>query len=183
MAWSGILIYWAHQAYVILPKILVDKLNLHHRLAEGMGWHFLVMWIFALNGLGYCLYLILSGDWRNIFPRKKDFQELLPFVLHDLKILKTGPDLREIYNPAQKMAYTSAILMGAGLILTGAAIFKPVQLGWLTSLLGGYEAARLEHFILLVAIFLFFIVHILQVMRSGWNNFRAMVVGHEIEKE
>jgi hypothetical protein len=65
-------------------------------------------------------------------------------------------------------------------LITGLAIYKPVQLGWLTWLLGGYEAARVEHFVLTLGYVLFFVVHISQVIRAGWNNFRAMVTGYEV---
>jgi len=70
--------------------------------------------------------------------------------------------------------------MGLGSLLTGLAIYKPVQFGWLTRLLGGYEAARIEHFVLTIGYVLFFIVHVAQVVRAGWNNFRSMVAGFEI---
>ena len=70
--------------------------------------------------------------------------------------------------------------MGAGSLLTGLAIYKPVQAASLTALLGGYPAARLEHFALTVGYVLFFVIHITQVVRAGWNNFRAMVIGAEL---
>ena len=70
--------------------------------------------------------------------------------------------------------------MGAGSLLTGLAIYKPVQLAWLTTLLGGYPLARLEHFVLTVGYVVFFVIHITQVIRAGWNNFRAMVIGVEV---
>ncbi len=70
--------------------------------------------------------------------------------------------------------------MGAGSLLTGLAIYKPVQLAWLTTLLGGYPAARLEHFVLALGYVVFFLIHITQVVRAGWNNFRAMVIGVEV---
>ena len=70
--------------------------------------------------------------------------------------------------------------MGLGSLLTGLAIYKPTQFGWLTQLLGGYEFARIIHFALTIGYVLFFIVHIAQVVRAGWNNFRAMVAGFEI---
>ncbi len=73
--------------------------------------------------------------------------------------------------------------MGAGSLLTGLAIYKPVQLAWLTTLLGGYPFARLEHFALTVGYGLFFMIHITQVVRAGWNNFRAMVIGVELTAE
>jgi thiosulfate reductase cytochrome b subunit len=72
--------------------------------------------------------------------------------------------------------------MGIGSLITGLAIYKPVQFGWAAWLCGGYKAARLEHFILTIGYVLFFIVHILQVIKTGWNNFQAMITGFEISK-
>ena len=72
--------------------------------------------------------------------------------------------------------------MGIGSVLTGAAIYKPIQFGWLCAICGGYEAARIEHFILTLGYALFFLVHVVQVMLAGWNNFQAMVTGFEVEK-
>jgi thiosulfate reductase cytochrome b subunit len=60
------------------------------------------------------------------------------------------------------------------------AIYKPVQFGVLTWLCGGYAAARLEHFILTIGYVLFFLIHIAQVVKTGWNNFQAMVTGFEV---
>jgi len=60
------------------------------------------------------------------------------------------------------------------------AIYKPTQFAWLTNLFGGYGAARFFHFWLMVFFVLFFVVHIAQVIRAGWNNFRAMVCGYEL---
>ena len=67
--------------------------------------------------------------------------------------------------------------------MTGLAIYKPVQLAWLTTALGGYPLARAEHFGLTVGYVAFFVIHIAQVMRAGWNNFRAMVIGVELVRE
>ena len=100
-------------------------------------------------------------------------------VLHDLGI-RNQPLPQRKFNGAQRLAYTGVIAMGAGSLLTGLAIYKPVQLAWLASLLGGYPMARLEHFGLTIGYVLFFFVHIAQVIRAGWNNFRAMVIGVEV---
>ena len=72
--------------------------------------------------------------------------------------------------------------MGAGSLLTGLAIYKPTQFAWLVGLLGGYEtlAQLWEHFLLVIGYVLFFVVHIAQVIKAGWNNFRAMVTGYEL---
>jgi thiosulfate reductase cytochrome b subunit len=100
-------------------------------------------------------------------------------VLHDLHLSDLEPPKRK-FNGAQQIAYTSVILMGAGSLSTGLAIYKPVQFAWLTTLSGGYEMARFEHFWLTIGYVLFFLIHITQVVRAGWNNFRAMVTGYEV---
>ena len=69
--------------------------------------------------------------------------------------------------------------MGFGSLITGLAIYKPTQFSWLIGLLGGYRAARFEHLWLALGYVLFFLIHIVQVIRAGWNNFRAMVGGYE----
>jgi thiosulfate reductase cytochrome b subunit len=179
MIWSGMLIYWAHGVYIHFPDWFYKLFNIPYRLAEGMAWHFLIMWFFALNGVAYVIYTVVSGEWRYLVPNRQSFVEAIQVTLHDLHLRKTAPPRRK-FNGAQQIAYTSIVLMGAGSLITGLAIFKSVQLGWLTALLGGYEAARLEHFLLTCGYVMFFFVHIGQVIRAGWNNFRAMVTGLEI---
>jgi hypothetical protein len=73
--------------------------------------------------------------------------------------------------------------MGSGSVLTGLSIYKPVQFGTLTSMLGGYEWARIEHFTLTILFTLFFLVHIIQVVFAGWNNFQSMITGLFILKD
>ena len=115
-------------------------------------------------------------------PNRKSFKEAWHVLLHDLHIRKTAPPVVGKYNAAQSIAYTAIIFMGIGSILTGLAIYKPVQLGWLCNLMGGYKFARILHFALTIGYVLFFLVHIGQVIMAGWNNFRAMVTGFEVKK-
>ncbi len=191
MIWSGTLIYWANDVYKLdarvfkfqfYPEALYKSLNIPHRLAEGMSFHFLFMWIFFLNGLVYVLYLFFSGEWRTILPNKKSFKEAFFVVLHDLHLRKQAPPFKK-YNAAQRIAYSAIIVMGFFSLLTGLAIYKPAQFPMLLSFLGGYEQARLYHFILTIGFVLFFLVHVIQVLLAGWNNFRAMITGWEIIKE
>jgi thiosulfate reductase cytochrome b subunit len=191
MIWSGLLIYWANDEYKIrvggkelfhfFPNGFYDSLNISHRLAEGMSWHFALMWLFFINGLLYILFTIFSGQWRYLLPNRHSFKEAWLVLLHDLHIRKMAPEFVK-YNAAQRVAYTAVVLMGIGSLLTGLAIYKPVQFGWITWICGGYKAARLEHFILTIGYVLFFLVHIIQVIKTGWNNFQAMVTGFEINK-
>jgi thiosulfate reductase cytochrome b subunit len=188
MIWSGLMIYWANDVYYLgwggwtlfhfFPDWFYDALGLGHHLADGMAWHFTFMWLFALNGIVYVLYTIVSGEWRHLVPNRRSFREAWQVLLHDLHLSKVKPPPRK-FNGAQQFAYTGVILMGAGSLLTGLAIYKPVQLAWLTTILGGYEWARLEHFALTLGYVGFFVIHITQVVRAGWNNFRAMVTGYE----
>ena len=73
------------------------------------------------------------------------------------------------FNGAQQFAYTGVVLMGLASLITGVAIYKPAQVAWLTSLCGGYRAARVEHFILTLGYVGFFLVHVIQVAMAGWR--------------
>jgi thiosulfate reductase cytochrome b subunit len=189
MIWSGFMIYWANDIYRIgwgnttllkfFPQSFYEALHLEYKLADGMAFHFVFMWIFAANGLIYILFTIFSGQWKFLLPNKRSFKEAWLVVLHDLHIRKTGPPQKK-YNGAQQIAYTAIILMGFGSVMTGLAIYKPIQFGWLCALFGGYESARIIHFVLTIGYCLFFVIHILQVVRAGWNNFQSIVTGFDV---
>ena len=140
------------------------------------------MWLFAINGFCYVLYTFVSGAWRHVLPNRHTPREAWHVMLHDIHLRKEPPPPAK-FNGAQRLAYTGVILMGAGSLVTGLAMYKPTQLAWLTTLLGGYAWARGEHFALMVGYVLFLVVHLAQVIRAGWNNFRAMVTGYELVPE
>ena len=189
MLWSGLWIYWANDVYRIglgdhtllklFPESLYSIFGISGKLAKGMAWHFFFMWLFALNGAAYVLYTIVSGEWRYLVPDRHSFREAVLVTLHDLGMYKRPLPQRK-FNGAQQVAYTGVVLMGAASLLTGLAIYKPIQLSWLARLLGGYPAARFEHFWLAMGYVVFFVVHLAQVVRAGWNNFRSMISGYEI---
>ena len=189
MIWSGLLIYWANGVYRIgfgdttlikfFPKGFYETLGVPYHLADGMAWHFAFMWLFLLNGFLYVLYTIVSGEWRELAPRKGTLKDAWQVLLHDLYISKK-PLPKVKFNGAQRIAYTSIVVMGVGSVLTGWAIYKPTELHWLTWLCGGYKTARVIHFALTIGYCLFFLVHIGQVVRAGWNNFQAMITGVEV---
>jgi thiosulfate reductase cytochrome b subunit len=201
MIWSGLMIYWAdsdasglhaHEVYRIgvgdwtlfrfFPDWFYDRLHLTFSLARGLGWHFFFMWLFAINGILYVLYTLVSGAWRQLLPDRRSLTEAWHVVLHDLHLSKRCPPAAK-YNGAQRISYTAIVLSGAGSLVTGLAIYKPTQLHALTWLLGGYEYARFLHFWLTVGYVAFFVIHVLQVARAGWNNFRGMVTGYELVRE
>lgn len=130
-------------------------------LAGALQWHFAAMWLLVINGLLYVAYGILSGHFRK---------KLLPLnpgaALRDVAQALRGKlahdDLR-VYNAAQRAAYLGAIAIAAVLILSGLAIWKPVQFYALGMLMGDYEGARVVHFFAMGALVLFVIVHIVMV--------------------
>lgn len=142
------------------------------RLAEGMWLYFVFMWLFVLNGVAYVVYLLASGEWKYVAPERGSFRDALALVLHDLHLTEELR-LRAKYNGAQKLDYSGVILMGLGSTVTGLAIYKPAQLSWLANLLGGYQMARWEHFWLMAGFVGFFVIHVAQVIRAGWGNFRS----------
>jgi thiosulfate reductase cytochrome b subunit len=186
------LIYWAsdtysitlfgHTYYKFFSQGFYNALHIPHRLSEGMAFHFLFMWVFAINGLIYIIYTIVSGAWRELIPNRHSFKEAWLVLLHDLRIRKMAPPQKK-YNAAQRIAYTAIIVMGFGSLITGLAIYKPVQFNTLTWLCGGYGAARIEHFVLTMGYVLFFVIHVIQVALAGWNNFRSVISGFEVVHE
>lgn len=191
MIWSGMLIYWANDEYYInffgykfrfFPDWYYSLLHIPARLAEGMAFHFLFMWFFTLNGIFYVIYTIVSGEWRDLVPKKNSFKEALLVTLYDLHLIKTAPPQGK-YNAAQRVAYTAIIVMGVGSVITGLAIYKPVQFYYLTWICGGYHLARIIHFALTLGYVFFFVIHIVQVILAGWNNFRSVVSGFEVVNE
>ncbi|MFD0792009.1 cytochrome b/b6 domain-containing protein [Mucilaginibacter litoreus] len=192
MIWSGLLIYWANDVYEFtifghrfikfFPEWFYQLLHIPHRLSEGMAFHFLFMWFFTLNGIFYVIYTLISGEWRELWPQKRSFKEAWLVLLHDLHLRKTAPPQGK-YNSAQRIVYSAIILMGVGSVLTGLAIYKPVQLYWLTWLMGGYHLARIWHFVLTLGYVFFFVIHIIQVILAGWNNFRSVISGFEVVNE
>ena len=151
-----------------------EALTLGGWLAGALQWHFAAMWLLALNGLVYVVYGIVSGHFRR---------KLLPIspraVVQDVKQALRGKlahDDLTVYNAAQRAAYLALILALALLVLSGLAIWKPVQLQELAALMGGYEGARLLHFFCMAAVVLIVIVHVVMVALVP-RTFPSMITG------
>jgi thiosulfate reductase cytochrome b subunit len=138
-----------------------NKITLGGWLAGALQWHFAVMWLLAANGLVYLLYGWLSGHFR---------MDLAPITRkalgEDLKRALTGKLAHElgVYNAVQRAAYAGVIVVIVLLVLSGLAVWKPVQLQELTWLMGGYEGARLVHFVAMSLLAAFVAIHVLMVL-------------------
>lgn len=123
-----------------------------------LQWHFLGMWIVVLNGLAYLAYGIATGRFRRklfpVWPR-----EVLHEVGQALRFRLNHTDLTT-YNMVQRLLYLGVIAAAIVQVLAGLAIWKPVQLWWLTALFGGFQSARIVHFLGMIAIVGFLVVHV-----------------------
>ena len=125
-------------------------------LAGALQWHLAGMWLLVVNGLVYVTYGILSGHFRHSFfpvgPSAfiRDTIAALTFRL---------PHQLGVYNAVQKTLYLGVLLAGIVMVLTGLSIWKSGQFQELAFIFGGYDTARLIHFLGMSAIVLFLIVH------------------------
>jgi thiosulfate reductase cytochrome b subunit len=151
-----------------------DVLTLGGWLAGALQWHFAAMWLLVLNGILYVGYGIVSGHFRR---------KLLPLspraVVRDVYAAVRGrlahQDL-SVYNAAQRAAYLALIAALIVLVLSGLAIWKPVQLYWLAAPMGDYEGARLLHFFAMAAVVFIVLVHVVMVVLVP-RTFPSMITG------
>jgi len=171
MVMSGWRIYNASPVFdFYFPK----GITLGGWLGGAIQWHFAAMWLFALNGLVYLAYGILSGHLRR---------KLLPItpraVLHDVMEALRGRLAHEdlsVYNAAQRSAYVALILALVVLVLSGLAIWKPVQFYWLAWLMGDFDNARVVHFLAMAATVGIVAVHVAMVILVP-RTFPTMITG------
>ncbi|MGH7916194.1 MAG: cytochrome b/b6 domain-containing protein [Candidatus Binataceae bacterium] len=132
-------------------------------LAGGRHWHFAIAWLFVINGLIYVVYFFASGEWRRrLFLPRQDVGGALRQFAYYTRIRRTPPPA-DFYNGLQRLAYNCAIIFGVVMVLSGLAIYKPVQLHFLTVIFGGYDGARVVHLAGLCLLVLFVATHLILV--------------------
>lgn len=154
-------------------------------LAPALRLHWLFAYLFMANGLAYLIGLGLGGGYKALLPRRTDIADALRMQRYYIGLLPAKllrhpwrhPEVRGKYNALQRAAYFAMPVFGTLSVLTGWAIHKPAQLGWLQALFGGYDWARVWHFWLMWLFLAFVIPHIILVFADGWDTFRSMIVG------
>jgi thiosulfate reductase cytochrome b subunit len=171
MIGSGWQIY---NASPLFPFAFPRSITIGGWLAGAIMWHFAAMWVLVINGLVYVTLGFVTGRFRR---------KLLPIypsqVLADTKAALSGRlshDDLSVYNAVQRLLYLGVILAGVVVVLSGLAIWKPIQLQELTALFGGYDAARYVHFIAMVLIAGFIAIHVVMALLVP-KSLRAMVRG------
>lgn len=170
MVMSGWQIY---DASPIFPFTFPQWAMLGGWLAGGVAWHFAAMWLLVANAAVYLAYGVFGRHFmRSFVPLTpalfwRDLKEALTFRLkHELGT----------YNAVQRLLYIVVLLLGAVMVLTGLAMWKPVQLAPLASVFGGYPGARLVHFLAMAGIVLFVAVH-LALVAIVPSTLVAMITG------
>ncbi|MDE3054579.1 MAG: cytochrome b/b6 domain-containing protein [Gemmatimonadota bacterium] len=186
MVASGLRIFNAYPAfarkgetfccYPFAGHAVPDWLTFGGWLAGARHWHFAAMWLLVANGLAYLGFVYLHGEWRDLVPRRgqlRDAWEMLRFYLF---VRKDHPHQGK-HNALQRAAYFALPVFGAVAVVSGIAIWKPVTLGWLTRLLGGYVWARYWHFLAMLAIVALSAVHVFMVFAVDPYSLRGMITG------
>jgi thiosulfate reductase cytochrome b subunit len=163
-----------YNASPLFPFSFPKSITLGGWLAGALLWHFAAMWVLAFNGVIYVVLGVLTGRFRR---------KLLPIhpsaVIADAKAaltFKLSHDDLSVYNSIQRLLYAGVILAGVVNVLSGLALWKPVQLQELTAVFGGYEAARYVHFFAMAVIVGFLVVHVVLALVVP-KSLRAMITG------
>jgi thiosulfate reductase cytochrome b subunit len=137
------------------PEISDRKWQNH--ASGGLQWHFAGMWLLAINGLVYFTYCLVSGRFRRM---------LLPVSVEGIRnavvdalTFKLDHELG-VYNHMQRLLYIGVLCLGILVVMSGLAMWKPVQFQTLASLFISFQGARWVHFLCMIGIVLFVIVHV-----------------------
>jgi thiosulfate reductase cytochrome b subunit len=186
MAGSGMRIFNAHPSFArpgerfpLNPwegRPIPEWLTFGGWLAGARHWHFAMMWLLVANALVYLGFLFLHGEWRDVTPRRGDARDAVEMAKFYLFVRKVHPHQGK-HNALQKSAYFAMPVLGAIIVLSGLAIWKPVSLGFVTVLFGNYKWARVVHFVAMVLLLVLALGHVFMVFAVDPYSLRAIVTG------
>ena len=134
------------------------------------------MWLLVANGLVYLGFIYLHGEWRDLVPRRGVLRDALEMVKFYLGRRKVHPHQGK-HNALQRTVYFALPWVAAAAVVSGIAIWKPVQLAPLTHLLGGYVWARYWHFLAMLALVALTLGHVFMVFAVDPYALRAIITG------
>jgi thiosulfate reductase cytochrome b subunit len=162
--------------YPFAGQRIPDWLTFGGWLAGARRWHFAAMWLLVANGLAYLAFIYLHGEWRDLVPRRGALRDALEMVKFYLRVRKDHPPQGK-HNALQRLAYFWMPYVGIAAVISGLAIWKPVQLAPLTHLLGGFVWARYWHFVVMLALVLLSLGHVFMVFVVDPHSLRSMITG------
>ena len=144
-------------------EVIFGWLHFPHDITIGGGpegalqWHFAAMWLLMVNGLCYLAYGFATGRFRKLLPISP--RQVIADLRDALRFRLAHDDITH-YNAVQKLLYAGVIAIIIVQVLSGFAVWKPIQLSELAALFGSFQGARLVHFIGMVLIVKFLVVHV-----------------------
>jgi thiosulfate reductase cytochrome b subunit len=158
-------------------------------LSMARRWHFFFAWLLVLNGIVFVAYSTASRHlYRDLVPTGQDWRSIGRSIIDHLHLRHPTGEAAKRLNILQKLAYLAVIffllplmiLMGLGMSPAMDALFP----GWV-DIFFGRQSVRSIHFFVAGALVLFVIIHVFEVIVSGfWNNLRSMITGYyKIESE
>lgn len=161
-------------------SVILGWLRFPHWITIGDGpegalqWHFAAMWLLMINGLCYLVYGFATGRFRR---------KLLPLypseviaTIQDALRFKLGHDDITHYNAVQKLLYIGVIAVIVVQVLSGFAVWKPVQFSELATLFYSFQGSRIVHFIGMALIVGFLVVHVALALTVP-KTIGAMITG------
>jgi thiosulfate reductase cytochrome b subunit len=151
-------------------------------LAMGRRWHLFFAWVFVINGLLFAAYAFGSRHiTRDLLPTGQDLRNIGQAVKNHLVLRHPKGEEAKRYNVLQKVAYLGVIFgLGPLILLTGLAMSPTIDAAFpgLLTIFGGRQGARTIHFLACFSFVGFIMIHVVQVVLTGFfNNIRSMVTG------
>ena len=154
-----------------------------NNLGLGRHFHFFSVVFWLLNGVIYVILLFATGEWQRLIPTS---WSVFPDALHTFVEYATfhlpPASVFRPYDPLQQLTYAAVVfLLGPFLILTGAAQSPGVEarFPWYPTVFGGRQVARSLHFLGLLAVIAFTILHTALVIITGLGkNFGDIMLGY-----
>ena len=168
----------------VVPRTFPGWLTLPSErwLSMARRWHFFFAWVFVINGLAYLGYSIATRHLgRDLAPSASDWRSIGRSIIDHLRFRHPTGEAAKRYNVLQKLAYLAVIFILLPLVVLMGFAMSP----WLDTLIpgwvdffGGRQSARTIHFIVAWLLVAFVLVHVFEVIISGfWNHLRSMVTG------
>lgn len=164
-------VYTAFPGAVTIPS--------YRDLGTGRVVHFFFGWIFVATIFVWFLASFINGHIRrDIVPKPADIAGV-PKDVVDHATLRFHHG--RTYGPLQKLAYFGVFFVLFPLIVATGLTMSPginSVAPWMLDLFGGRQTARTIHFITMLLLVGFFVIHIIMVFAAGpINEIRSMITG------
>jgi thiosulfate reductase cytochrome b subunit len=156
-------------------------------LGLARDWHFLMAWLFVVNGAVYLLFGLLNGHFRRDLAPAADQlrpRHILIDVWDHIRLRAPRGEAARRYNVLQKLAYLAVVfLLLPVMVLSGLTMSPAVTAAVpvLFDLFGGRQSARTIHFLVADLLVLFVLVHVVEMVLAGaFNGMRSMITGRYV---